>query len=109
MPCLHLHGRAAAFVRPIAAIMLPAFFGKAASGPQAEGPGHQWADLEAIAAEQLEGADKLPLDVDYRWSDDNAARYAEKAMPYIDHHPNDPRRWEAVMHMIEHPRRFYRP
>ncbi len=83
--------------------------GPAAGESPAESTDREWAELESIAAERFADADQVPLDVYYRWSDGNAARYAEKALPFIEHHGSDPRRWRALLQMIERGRSFYRP
>jgi thiol-disulfide isomerase/thioredoxin len=66
-----------------------------------------WAVLQAISRE--EPADKLPADQNMRWVADYAARYADKALAFIEKYPADPRRWEAVALMLERPRLFFKP
>jgi thiol-disulfide isomerase/thioredoxin len=96
----------------LAVFLLPLLAGlsavAAAPHPSADADA-AWVALQAIAAEQAPDGDKLPPDEYARWSDATAARYAEKALPFIEQYPTDPRRWQAVMRMLERPRLFYRP
>ena len=68
-----------------------------------------WSALQAIAREEPENADKMAADQRMRWMADNAARYGEKALVFIEKYPDDARRWEAVALLIEHPRYFLKP
>ncbi|MBK8474767.1 MAG: redoxin family protein [Opitutaceae bacterium] len=68
-----------------------------------------WAVLQAIASEEPANGDQLKNDQRMRWMDDYAARYNEKALQFIERYPTDPRRWQAVVLMIERPRLFLKP
>jgi len=66
-----------------------------------------WQVLQAISTEQPPGGDSMLVDQRMRWSDANAARYGDRALDFFRKHSGDPRRWEALMHMLERPRMFF--
>jgi thiol-disulfide isomerase/thioredoxin len=79
------------------------------SAPASATADADWTVLQAIAAEEPANADKMTSDQRLRWTDDYAARYNEKALLFIEKYPTDPRRWQAVVLMIERPRLFLKP